>query len=268
MRSSILLTSLVALTASTDAAAWDAVLGVTFRISSEVTLEASTDASTSTTRNEEGRPARARRTRFGPKQEWTSEGALEGSQCQEDGDCQGWCRAGRCVDTMSPASPQAPQPIPPPPAPPLDFRQQECREALACGPGQQCIQGQCATPPPLPAPAGACQDSSQCAGGERCLDGQCVPSSSSLDQRLELQLRGRATELREELALGGGPLISLIAAHSRMEPRALGGLVRAHRQELVALMNESRGWPGPWLRRVQGLAAEANRGGSTATASR
>lgn len=251
MRRSLLLTSLVALS-SAPAAAWDAVLGVTFRVTSEVSLDASTDASTSTTRDQDAAPARPARTRAGPKQQWTSEGAVEGSQCQDDGDCQGWCREQRCVDTMSPAPPRI---IPDVPA-------QACSEAAGCAPGLQCVQGQCMTPPPTvpAAPLQPCQHSAHCTDGEQCLEGLCVPPSSLRERGLELQLRARATELREELALGEGPLLTALAAHYEVDARRFGRVARAHRDELVAVMNADRAWPRRWVQQLPRLAAEARSG--------
>jgi hypothetical protein len=73
-------------------------------------------------------------------------------------------------------------------------------------------------------------------------------------------LRGRVHQLREDLALGAGPSIEDLAslAHIRREHLGIfGRLLRAHRQELLALADTRALTPEralAWLRRVGEIA--------------
>lgn len=108
-----------------------------------------------------------------------------------------------------------------------------CRDGASCGPGQSCVDGRCATAPPTP--------------------------PVSLHRRsTELLLRDRSAQLRQELALGGGPLLATLALGHRASPAALGRLLRAHHRELGPLIAEPTDplWPARFLDRVDALVAE------------
>ena len=70
-----------------------------------------------------------------------------------------------------------------------------------------------------------------------------------------MRLRQSVVELREELALGRGPVIQGLAAAQGVPDRALGPVLRAHRAELVALMGDGSdpAWSARFLARVEAL---------------
>lgn len=73
-------------------------------------------------------------------------------------------------------------------------------------------------------------------------------------------LRSRTHQLREDLALGAGPTVEELAAMARIRREnlpAFGRLLRAHRQELLALADARALTPEraiAWLRRVGEIA--------------
>ena len=139
------------------AQAWQVLV----QVSCETTIRGSSETSTAATRAD-NRERRAER-----KGERTSDGsgAIEGSQCQQDDECSGWCRAGRCVDHLTPAGDPVPVPIP-----------KECELDEHCAAGRVCQRFQCVEAPPVvapPAPA-ACSSDAQCQPGQSCTNGTCL----------------------------------------------------------------------------------------------
>lgn len=81
------------------------------------------------------------------------------------------------------------------------------------------------------------------------------PPSSIEGQAFERYVGQSAVRLREELALGKGPVINAIARTQGVPAPTLGRTLRAHREELVALMGDGRtdDWAGRFLARVEEL---------------
>lgn len=107
----------------------------------------------------------------------------------------------------------------------------------------------------------ACASSRDCADTYQCSAQQCVrrddPKSSQRQEATRLFLEARVVELREELALGRGPLIDGLAASAAVPAGALGQTLRAHRAQLVALIGDASDptWAARFLAQVDALAA-------------
>src|SRR4051812_1867742 len=96
--------------------------------------------------------------------------------------------------------------------------------------------------------ANSCEQDRDCAPTSRCewptdgsrnnKPGQCVRHWAQAAQPTasQLFLRGRAIELREELALGAGPVTTWLATAEGISPATLGRAMRAHRRELIPLI--------------------------------
>lgn len=244
------LLALVVSCAASEAEAWQAFV----QVSCETTLRGSSETSTAASRAD--RVSR-RRSDSQP----SPGGASAGTQCISDDECYGWCEHGRCVDTAS-TQPAAPIVQEAPRAGPTAIN---CTGDESCAPGYQCLDGACtARPPPepMPLPVTRCEADSQCAPGQRCVNAQCLspppmPPSSSLQRRgTELYLAGRVVQLREDLALGEGPVISTLAAIEGVPPATLGRQLRARRAALVKLVGDGSdvGWPGRFLTEVEALS--------------
>ena len=152
-----------------------------------------------------------------------------------------------------------------PPEPALVTARQ-CAEGASCPPGQSCATGRCTTPPPAPASAPEapfraveCSDEVPCGGRQSCVKGRCVsppPPESSLERRrLELVVRQHERQLRQDLALGEGPVINELAAFRRVSPRELGRLMRANQRSLSQTLGDGPDatWPARFLERVDEL---------------
>ena len=90
-------------------------------------------------------------------------------------------------------------------------------------------------------------------------DDPTLRASSELIRRgAELFLRERVVQLREELALGKGPVITALAAARGESAVKLGRTLRAHRAQLVEVISDASGsdWAGEFLRRVDLLSEE------------
>jgi hypothetical protein len=87
------------------------------------------------------------------------------------------------------------------------------------------------------------------------------PQPQEVEGAAQTYLRSRAHQLREDLALGAGPTIEELASLARIRRENLGTfgrLLRAHRQELLALANVRALTPQravEWLRRVGEIAS-------------
>jgi hypothetical protein len=244
---------------SQPAGAWQAMV----QVSCETTIRGSSETSTAASRadqRDERRPA--------------------GSQCRQDEECVGWCREGQCVEHLTPtAIPKecevdqhcaagrtcqnfqcvdhlTPTPIP-----------KECEVDQHCAAGRACQNFQCVDLPPVMAPPvpARCANDAQCQPGQSCANGQCLslppsPPSSSLQRRgKELYLRERAVQLRQDLALGEGPVISTLASMQGVSPVALGRVLRAHRAELVELIGDGSdpAWASRALTKLEDWARQA-----------
>lgn len=168
---------------------------------------------------------------------------------------------GRCVDAAS-TQPGAPVVQSEPRTGPTAIN---CTGDESCAPGYRCLDGQCAArPPPEPMPVTVtrCEDDGQCAAGQRCVNTQCLspppmPPSSSLQRwGTELFLTSRAVQLREDLALGEGPVISTLAAIQRVPASTLGRQLRARRAELIKLVGDGSDelWASRFLLEVEALS--------------
>lgn len=237
--------ALLVLGAASHAHAWDAF----FRVSSETTVrvssETTSEASSASTRAD-NRERRLRRS--------NTHGGVAGMQCAYDDECGGWCQDGRCVDPAPPAQL-------PPTAPPAAFY---CVDDSSCAPGFACRDRQCveAAPQPVPVPVPGCSTDTQCYQGQSCINGQCInpppppPPGASLWRRgSELFLRDRTVQLRQDLALGEGPVIATLADLHGVPARVLGRAMRARRAELVAIVGDGKDvtWPRRFLLEVEAL---------------
>lgn len=246
---------------------WAAEVSVQlFGTSLVVSSEASTDSS-----------AQANQPEPPPQRQAGLKQGTDGMSCEDHDDCRGWCQQGFCAGGAS--------------APP------QCTDDAACAPGQVCRQGQCQAPPtpvrrdpppqvpmctaneecvspgqcvdgrcvvPQPPPdTGACTEDAQCAPGLVCDQGQCAPPASPplLRRGRELYLRQRVVQLRQDLAVGAGPVITMLAAAQRVSAVALGKTLRAHRAELAALLGDGAddAWAGRFLERVEQLGRSCPR---------
>lgn len=247
------LLALVVSCAATEARAWE----VFVQVSCETTLRGSSETSTAASRAD-----RVERRRNAERQNHYAGGAPAGTQCESNDECYGWCDNGRCVDNTA-TQPAAPVVQNTPRAGPTAIN---CTGDESCAPGYQCLDGQCvARPPPepMPVPMTRCESDTQCAPGQRCLNSQCLspppmPPSSSLPRKgTELYLTSRLVQLREDLALGEGPVISTLAAIERVPASTLGRQLRARRAELMKLVGDGTDerWAGKFLTEVEALSA-------------
>lgn len=244
---------LFALVVSGQAHAWQ----VFVQVSCETTLRGSSETSTAASRAD-----RVSNRRASEQHDVTR--APEGSQCGTDDECYGWCDNGRCVDSA-----HAPMPVVQntPRAAPNAIN---CTGNESCAPGYQCLDGACAAlpaPTPMPVSLPRCESDAQCAPGQRCVSTQCLspppmPPSSSLPRRgTELYLTGRSVQLREDLALGQGPVISTLAAIEGVPAAQLGRQLRAHRAELIKVIGDGTDerWAANFLTEVEAISNPAVR---------
>ncbi len=226
MRLPAVLLVLIPLTASA-AHAWQVFVGVT----SETTFRGSTETTSAANREERaGQDERNRR--HASESGSRTGGASAGTQCINDDECYGYCDGQRCVDWAPepPASAQPPSPVEPGPAPPK-APLLKCVSTDQCPQGQSCTNGQCLSPPPPP------------------------PSSSLWKRGSELYLRQRIVQLRQDLALGEGPVISTLATTQGVSTAKLGRAMRAHRSELIAVMGDGSDprWTSRFLVQLEAL---------------
>lgn len=114
---------------------------------------------------------------------------------------------------------------------------------------------------------GTCARDSDCTSGNMCepTRGECVRrDSAAVSQRrdaIALWLRDRVVEVREELALGRGPVIGTLANAAAVPAPTLGRALRANRAELLKLIGDGSDvtWSARFLHRVEELAAAPQR---------
>ena len=157
------------------------------------------------------------------------------------------------MDNVAPAAAPVPVPIP-----------KECELDEHCAAGRVCQRFQCVEVPPAVAPPlpAACSSDAQCQPGQSCSNGNCLslppsPPSSSLQRRgRELYLRERVVQLKQDLALGEGPVISTLASLQGVPSSALGKVLRAHRAEVMELIGDGVDptWPSRILIRIDAFA--------------
>ena len=107
----------------------------------------------------------------------------------------------------------------------------------------------------------ACRFDADCHQSYECLANQCVQRSASgvpasqRQQQVELFLRSRAVELREELALGRGPVIDGLAGAQGKPPAALRKVIKAHHAELRAVIGDGSdpAWSARFLSKLDAL---------------
>jgi hypothetical protein len=90
------------------------------------------------------------------------------------------------------------------------------------------------------------------------------PPASSLERRgTEVYVRERAAQLRQDVALGEGPVLASLALERKVTARKLGLILRANRVELRALVGGATDttWPARFLDRVDQLLATSGRAG-------
>ena len=108
-----------------------------------------------------------------------------------------------------------------------------------------------------------CASHRDCADTYQCSAHRCVrrddPKATQQRDATRLFLEARVVELREELALGRGPVIAGLAAAAEVPAAKLGLAMRAHRAELVALIGDGSdpGWAARFLQQVDALGATA-----------
>jgi len=125
----------------------------------------------------------------------------------------------------------------------------DCTLASDCHPAYECSAGRCITRPFVSSPPPP----------ESEPPPPPPPQTSMRRQGSELLVRDRVVELREELALGRGPVISYLARIEGVPPEKLGRALREHRAELLGLIGAADGsaWAGQFLNRVEQLCRPA-----------
>lgn len=176
----------------------------------------------------------------------SSNSAARSVECDVSSDCHGdyVCRKNFCLHPLQPDVPSS------------HAVRAVSTQPIGCPTGMVCDG-----PEPKPAPAVLithCVSDSECRSSQTCSNGQCAtippaPSSSLRRQGSELYLRERSVELREELALGRGPVINALANMEGVPAQALGRALREHRAELAQLMGDGPGWSAKFLTRVDAL---------------
>ena len=187
-----------------------------------------------------------------------SSGPSRKAECDADSDCHSayQCTGGQCVAPSYSSSGTQPTPA---------VNPDKCVRDADCGEGRACSASLCLEQPPVvAAPDASCSSDAQCGAGQVCGAGACIaapplPDATSMRRRgSELYLRERAVELREELALGRGPLITGLANAQGVPARELGRTLREHRAELVALIGDGSDtqWSAKFLSRVDTLKSQ------------
>ena len=244
---------LIILTAS-SAHAWDAFFRISFEVTSRGTSGTTESSSNAASRTEREEARRQEQTQYA-------------FQCRADSDCalSQYCAQGRCVQPVASAPQPQPRPIP------------GCADDSQCAMGYTCFEARCverAQPQPPPVQEPQCSSDVQCLQGQSCVNGRCLtpppfPPSSSLERRgTEVSLRERAVQLRQDLALGDGPVLASLALQHKVTVRKLGLLIRANRDEFRALVGDLTDdtWPARFLERVDQLLAPRRSASSGTTA--
>jgi Cys-rich repeat protein len=133
------------------------------------------------------------------------------ADCESNDECEGYCIQGKCVDAIDEHESARVEPTPAP-APLETPNVARCTADAQCGEGQSCMSGYCMSAPP--------------------------PPSSLLQRATELYVRENAAQLRQDLALGEGPVIATLARWRRVSAKELGKLMRAHRESLTPMLGD------------------------------
>lgn len=234
--------ALLLVIAASNAYAWEVFARVSLEITCRGTSE-TTSAASRADRDEERRQERLNQ-------------YSQSSDCRTDLDCQQaeYCERGRCVQPVAAAPVPEARPLP------------SCSDDSQCAIGYACIEAACVerTSPQLPpVQVQECSSEVQCAPGQSCVSGRCMspppsPPSTSLQRRgLEVYLRERGAQLRQDLALGEGPVLSHLALEQQVTPRKLGLIMRANRVGLGGLVGDGgdTAWPARFLEKLDQLLA-------------
>lgn len=243
MRSRWSLTSLLIILSASTAHAWEVFARVSLEITCRGTSETTGAATSRADRAEERRQERLNQ-------------YSQSADCRTDLDCQQaeYCEQGRCVLPVASAQAPVTRPL------------AGCSDDSQCAIGHACLETRCVerTAPQLPpVQVQQCSGDVQCTQGQRCLSGRCMspppsPPSTSLQRRgTEVYLRERAVQLRQDLALGEGPVLSHLALQHEISARKLGLIARAHRAALFSLVGDGSdtAWPARFLDKVDQLLA-------------
>jgi hypothetical protein len=110
----------------------------------------------------------------------------------------------------------------------------------------------------------ACSSDDVCDDAESCVNGTCEKPAEEPPMMLErkgpeLYLRGHAAQLRQDVALGDGPVIAVLSATQHVPRTTLGRVMRANHRELLKLIGDDSDekWPGAFLRRLNELSRPA-----------
>ncbi|MBL8953811.1 MAG: hypothetical protein JNK82_23750 [Myxococcaceae bacterium] len=118
-----------------------------------------------------------------------------------------------------------------------------CSSNDVCDDGQRCVNGSCEFPPePPPAP-------------------QQPPMMLERQKATELYLRAHAAQLKQDVALGDGPIVAALSVTEHLPRAALGRVLRANHRELLKLIGDDcdEEWAGTFLRRVTELSRGSRR---------
>ncbi len=104
----------------------------------------------------------------------------------------------------------------------------------------------------------ACADDLACAEGFECWGRQCRATTRELSDRralMTMHLKSRANELREELAVGQGPVVRSLARFSDQTERTVGRTLRDNRGEMLAVLGDGSDptWPERFLVQLEQL---------------
>lgn len=232
---------LISLTAS-SAHAWEVFIRVSLEVTCRGTSETTGAATSASDRNEERRQERLNQ-------------YSQSSDCRNDSDCQlsEYCEQGRCVQQVASAPVEASRPLP------------GCSDDSQCAMGYACFETRCVerTGPQLPpVQMQQCSGDVQCYQGQSCVNGRCMspppsPPSTELMKRrgTEIYLRERGPQLRQDLALGEGPVLTTIALERQLSTRKLASLIKAHRAEFTGLVGDGSDttWPRRFLEKIDQL---------------
>ncbi len=130
-------------------------------------------------------------------------------------------------------------------ATPAEANPRACSSERVCVEGQVCVNGECELAPPPPPPVLLQREAAP------------EPRLAELQRRsTQVYLREHASQLRQDVALGAGPVISTLSSVEQVPAVKLGRVLRAHHAELLALIGDGADekWPERFLQRVTELS--------------